>query len=71
LPQEDQELLMLRVDRDLPWDALAEVLRGDDEIPLTPDVRKREAARLRKRFQLIKDRLREMARREGLLGEGD
>lgn len=71
LPQEDQELLMLRVDRELSWDALVEVLRGDDDTPLTPDVRKREAARLRKRFQLIKDRLREMARREGLLGEAD
>ena len=71
LPQEDQELLMLRVDRELTWDALADVLRGDDETPLTPEARKKEAARLRKRFQLIKDRLREMAKREGLLGEGD
>ena len=71
LPQEDQELLMLRVDRELTWDALADVLRGDDETPLSPEARKKEAARLRKRFQLIKDRLREMARREGLLGDGD
>jgi RNA polymerase sigma-70 factor, ECF subfamily len=71
LPQEDQELLMLRVDRELTWDALADVLRGDDETPLTPEGRRKEAARLRKRFQLIKDKLREMARREGLLGEGD
>ncbi len=71
LPQEDQELLMLRVDRELAWDALVDVMRGDDETPLAADARKREAARLRKRFQLIKDRLREMARREGLLGEGE
>lgn len=71
LAQEDQELLMLRVDRELPWDALADVLRGEDETPLTQEERKREAARLRKRFQLLKDKLREMARREGLLGEGD
>lgn len=69
LPQEDQELLMLRVDRDLTWDALADVLRGDDETPLTPEARKKEAARLRKRFQIIKERLKEMARREGLLDE--
>ncbi len=69
LPQEDQELLMLRVDRDLTWDALADVLRGDDEAPLTLEARKKEAARLRKRFQLIKERLKEMARREGLLSE--
>jgi RNA polymerase sigma-70 factor, ECF subfamily len=71
LPQEDQELLMLRVDRELTWDALADVLRGDDETPFTLEARKKEAARLRKRFQLVKDRLREMARREGLLGDGD
>jgi RNA polymerase sigma-70 factor (ECF subfamily) len=71
LPQEDQELLMLRVDRDLTWDALADVLRSDEEAPLTPEARKKEAARLRKRFQLIKDRLRDMARREGLLGDGE
>ena len=32
---------------------------------------KREAARLRKRFQLAKERLRELARSEGLLDEGN
>ena len=69
LPQDDQELLMLRVDRDLTWDALADVLRADDETPLTPETRKKEAARLRKRFQFIKERLKEMARREGLLDD--
>jgi hypothetical protein len=35
------------------------------------EVVRREAARLRKRFQLVKERLREMARAEGLLGDGD
>ncbi len=69
LPEEDQELLMLRVDRKLPWEELAVVLRGEDEPPLTADQKRREGARLRKRFQILKDRLREMARREGLLDE--
>jgi len=69
LPLEDQELLMLRVDRRLPWEELAVVLRGEDDAPLGAEEKRREGARLRKRFQIVKDRLREMARREGLLGE--
>jgi RNA polymerase sigma-70 factor, ECF subfamily len=69
LPEEDQELLMLRVDRKLPWEELAVVLRGEDESPLSAEDKRREGARLRKRFQLLKDRLREKARAEGLLDE--
>lgn len=64
LPPEDQELLILRVDRQLDWKALAQVLSDGD---LDEEALKREAARLRKRFQLVKDRLREAAEREGLL----
>jgi len=71
LPEEDQELLMLRVDRDLPWDELVFVLRGDDEPALTPEAQKRESARLRKRFQLLTAKLKKMARDQGLLGDGD
>jgi len=67
LPEEDQELLILRVDRALSWLALAEVLRDEDAPPLEGEAHKREAARLRKRFQLIKDKLRDIARREGLI----
>ena len=69
LSDEDQELLMLRVDRKLPWDELVVVLRGEDEPALSSEEHKREAARLRKRFQILKDKLREMARREGLLDD--
>jgi RNA polymerase sigma-70 factor, ECF subfamily len=71
LSEEDQELLVLRVDRQLSWLELAEVLRGADEPPLEGEALKREAARLRKRFQLVKDGLRERARREGLIPEDD
>ena len=70
LPVEDRELLVLRVDKRLSWNDLAEVLR-DDEAPLDAAATKREAARLRKRFQLVKERLLEMGRREGLVGTGD
>ena len=66
LPPEDQELLILRVDRKLAWNDLARVLHereGElDDLQLS-----REAARLRKRFQALKDRLREIGRREGLI----
>jgi RNA polymerase sigma-70 factor (ECF subfamily) len=67
LPPDDQMLLVLRVERELSWNELATVLRGEDEEPLEGDALKREAARLRKRFQLVKDELRERGRAEGLL----
>jgi RNA polymerase sigma-70 factor, ECF subfamily len=65
LTPEERTLLILRVDRGLGWNELARVLTDDaatwEERAIT-----REAAKLRKRFQLLKDRLREMARQEGL-----
>jgi RNA polymerase sigma-70 factor (ECF subfamily) len=63
-------LLVLRVDRNLEWNDLARVLaEGDDgTAPLADADVTREAARLRKRFQLLKEKLREMAKREGLTG---
>lgn len=67
LPPEDQMLLMLRVDRKLAWNELALVLSEDNDAPLAGEALKREAARLRKRFQTVKDRLREAGRREGLI----
>jgi RNA polymerase sigma-70 factor (ECF subfamily) len=66
LPEEDRMLLVLRVDRGLAWNDLARVLSEEDG-PLDDAGVAREAARLRKRFQLVKDRLREMAKKEGLL----
>jgi RNA polymerase sigma-70 factor, ECF subfamily len=70
LPREDQELLVLRVDRKLAWNDLARVLLHMEEGQLlTGELLKREAARLRKRFQIIKEQLYELGRREGLLDE--
>lgn len=66
LPEEDQTVLMLRIDRGLSWRDLAEVMLGDEATP-TDDQLATEAARLRKRFQLAKERLREMAEKAGLL----
>jgi RNA polymerase sigma-70 factor (ECF subfamily) len=68
LSEEDRMFLSLRLDRKLAWGELARVLhKGPDEEP-APEVLEREAARLRKRFQSIKERLAELARREGLVG---
>lgn len=68
LPEEDRMLLVLRIDRGLSWNDLARVLHeGADDAVLDDAALTREAARLRKRFQLVKDRLRELAKKEGLL----
>jgi len=65
LPVEDQELLILRVDRGLDWNDLAQALAGDE---LDDAALKREAARLRKRFQILKAKLLEAGRAAGLVG---
>jgi RNA polymerase sigma-70 factor (ECF subfamily) len=69
LPEEDRMLLVLRIDRGLAWNDLARILLEQDGGKTTPNdaTLTREAARLRKRFQMVKDRLRDKARREGLL----
>jgi RNA polymerase sigma-70 factor (ECF subfamily) len=56
LPIEDRTLLILRVDRNLAWDEIA-LAFADTPEAFSEEDRKREAARLRKRFQLIKQRL--------------
>lgn len=72
LPAEDQEVLILRVDRGLSWLELAEVMLGEDAAlegaAPTDEQLKTEAARLRKRFQIAKEQLRKMIEEEGLLG---
>jgi RNA polymerase sigma-70 factor, ECF subfamily len=66
LPVEDRALLVLRVDRELPWDEIALAFVEDPD-HCSDEERKRESARLRKRFQLVKKRLADRARAEGLL----
>lgn len=60
LSEAERDLLVLRVDRDLTWEEIAIVL-GEDGGGA------KASARLRKRFQLVKDKLRDAARAEGLL----
>ena len=65
LPHDEQMLLVLRVDRDLAWRDIAGVMHeGPGE--LDDAARDREAAALRKRFERIKARLRELGEKAGL-----
>jgi len=61
LPVEDRTLLILRVDRNLSFEDIALAFADDPEVFSDDDI-KRESARLRKRFQLIKQRLVARAR---------
>jgi RNA polymerase sigma-70 factor (ECF subfamily) len=64
LRPDDQALLVLRVDRGLSWRELAEVMFEGAAADRDPEV---EAARLRKRFQVLRARLRRIAESSGLL----
>lgn len=66
LPDEDRMLLVLRVDRGLSFRELALAISGDVELDEAGIAR--EAARLRKAFARLKEGLRSLATREGLLG---
>lgn len=52
LDEDDRTLLVLRVDRRMSWRDIAKIMREDDEDT------DRLAARLRKRFERVKERLR-------------
>ena len=70
LPPDDQALLILRVNRRLVWTEIALVMFHAGEA-VEPAVLESEAARLRKRFQSVKERLRNMALEEGLAEKDD
>lgn len=57
LTEDEQMLLTLRVDRNLAWLDLARVLRDEEGNPSSDQLAK-DAAKLRKRFQTIKEKLR-------------
>jgi RNA polymerase sigma-70 factor (ECF subfamily) len=70
LPPEDQALLLLRINRRLDWKEIAQVMSHEGEA-VSDEVLAREAARLRKRYQVAKDKLRQMAETQGLVGRTD
>ncbi len=59
LSAEEQTLLVLRIDQELSWEEIAEVLSSESQ-PV-------DAAALRKRFERLKERLARMAREQGLV----
>lgn len=69
LDPDDQVLLVLRVDREMAWRDIAEVIeqqrQDGDSRPSEQDL-DAGAARLRKRFMRIKEQIREMAKKAGV-----
>ncbi len=61
LDVDERALLVLRVDRNMPWLDVARVLGNEGAEHAA------EAARLRKRFQLLKERLYEMGKARGFV----
>jgi RNA polymerase sigma-70 factor (ECF subfamily) len=66
LPPEDQELLILRLDRQLSWRDLA-IVMADEDNPLDSPTLEKESRRLRKRYERVKDKLKSLARESGLI----
>ncbi len=60
LDPDDRTLLVLRVDRELPWADIARILADGEDEP-SPEELTRASAALRKRFERIKARLHELA----------
>lgn len=67
LDESDRMLLVLRVDRDMSWTDVARVMADDD----SEEEIARAAARLRKRFQSVKETIRERAVAAGLIANSD
>jgi RNA polymerase sigma-70 factor (ECF subfamily) len=59
LSDEEQTLLVLRIDQGLAWEEIAEVLATAQTTP--------DSAMLRKRFERLKERLAKLARSRGLV----
>jgi RNA polymerase sigma-70 factor (ECF subfamily) len=59
LEPEDRTLLILRLDREMSWNEVAEILSSEGE-PVDP-------AAVRKRFERVKDKLAKLAKEQGLI----
>ena len=57
LPTEDRELLMLRIGRKMAWSDIATII-SDEENELDASAKRRQSARLRKRYERLKEQLR-------------
>jgi len=59
LDPEDRTLLILRLDREMSWNEVAEILSSEGD-PI-------DAAAVRKRFERVKERLAKLAKEQGLI----
>jgi RNA polymerase sigma-70 factor (ECF subfamily) len=66
LPDDDQTLLILRINRRLAWTEIAQVMLHDGEV-VDGAILEKEAVRLRKRYQSAKEKLQKLAEAEGLV----
>ena len=66
LDPDDQTLLILRVDRNLAWNEVAEIMLGEDEPHTAAEIARKSAA-LRKRFERLKEDLKRLAKEHQLL----
>jgi len=70
LEPQERLLLSLRVDQRLSWEEVARVMAEGEETPRAGEL-KRRAAALRQQFQRVKEHLRTLAEREGLVPTDD
>jgi len=66
LGEDDRALLVLRVDRDMSWNDIARIFSADDN---SDETLARVAAKMRKRFQFVKEEIRRRAQEAGLLSD--
>lgn len=71
LDDADRMLLVLRVDRSMSWNEVARVMANDDDDDDSEEDLSRVAARLRKRFQSVKETIRKRAIATGLIASID
>lgn len=70
LDPEDQALLILRVDRGMPWKEIAAVMNGGEEAPDEAELA-RKAAIVQDRFSQLTENLKRLARENKLITEDD
>jgi RNA polymerase sigma-70 factor (ECF subfamily) len=70
LDPQDQKLLDLRVNQNMPWQDVARAMATPEE-PLMGEALTRRATAMRQQFQRIKARLRTLAMQEGLVKDED
>ena len=66
LSPHDRMLLQLKVEQDLPWTDVAEIL-WDEPAPPTREALEKRAASLRQQFKRLKERLKALAIESGLI----